>query len=188
MTSDSFDLEPPSRAATDPWNVFRYEVTMYWGMIRVREQISTAGTWNIVLGTRSNDGDSNKIDKSQKQLVMNAMIEGKLLHMRVLVEIMLGKSKSSDDLSLDDLIRKWKGDKQLSAALSLLSKAYGNTKTPDSPCWIINKMMAHPTTFRMSSFDYSALFHAVDPHIKKCVRRVSEIKSDHYLLMLLDQV
>lgn len=121
-------------------------------------------------------------------MAMNAFIESKLLHIRVLAEILLQKGTEPDDIKLQQLAPNWEEDQQLVKDLGELKKAYGNAKTIDTPCWIINKMMAHFTSTRLSSFNYQTLFEKIDPPLKACIKRIAEINADQGIITLINSI
>ena len=99
--------------------------------------------------------------------VRNAVVESALLHTRQLVDILLSRGSGSDDINLATLVPNHQP-----ARLEELRQAYGNRNTEGSPCWTINKMLAHATTQRSSSFDYSSMLNGLAPIVADIVQDV----------------
>src|SRR5205814_906566 len=118
-------------SANEPWVVFDYEADMFLEMCKL-----------LVA--------NNQEFSSLSGHVRNAVVESALLHTRQLVDILLSRGSESDDINLATLVAN-----DQPARLDELRRAYGNRNTVSSPCWTINKMLAHPTALRSSSFDYS---------------------------------
>jgi hypothetical protein len=135
-------------APSDPWDVFDYEADMFHAMCDVLR-------------------DSNNDSAELSQQVHNAVVESAILHLRQLADILLSRGTRPDDISLTTLIPDWQP-----AGLDELRQLYGTQSTPACPCWTINKMLAHPTTLRTASYDYSCLLNAVKPIIDGIVRDV----------------
>jgi hypothetical protein len=62
---------------------------------------------------------------------------------------------------------------RLSLAREHLRSLYGNSKTPDSPCWTLNKRLAHASDKRSESHDYTALVATLAPTILNLVNQVN---------------
>jgi hypothetical protein len=92
-------------------------------------------------------------------LLKQALLESGLPHLRLLADMLLSKG-GPDDVKLKDLTAGHTPD-----WLSTLETAYGTSKNENSPCWILNKMLVHPSTKRERSYDYSALLNSIGPLI-----------------------
>jgi hypothetical protein len=103
---------------------------------------------------------NNKIFADLSLHIRNAIVESALLHIRQLADILLSRGKHSDDINFNKMVPNWKP-----SLLDQLVQVYGDQKTINSPCWIINKMLAHPTTQRSDSYDYTHLFNRIAPLI-----------------------
>lgn len=150
----------------DPWTVLGYEIKMY-GL--TKRQIGT-------LGSPSNDTEL---------VIKNALVESSLLHTRILVDTILSRGKMKDDIRLRHLIPQTDISNQLSDALAKLKTAWGDSKKKGSPCWTLNKMLAHPTLWRSESYDYGTLANRVDPHIYAAIKEIASISNRHDLLTFL---
>lgn len=177
-----------AKDTSNPWEAFFYEVQMYWGMIRIREAIGNSNGWQIAVIQRRRllvpCQRSRKLKPEMLTLTMNAMIESKLIHIRVLAEIILETGSGDDDIKLRHLIGNWQSHQELVAAVDELCRAYGRAHTPNSPRWILNKMLAHFTGFRLSSYGYKEFFERIDPPLKQCLSLIAEIKGDEKLVKL----
>ena len=90
--------------------------------------------------------------------VQNAIVESMLLHLRILVDILRSHGRDKDDIKLTDLLPSF-----TSPLIDQLKTAYGDNKTVSSPCWELNKRLAHPTTVRSSSYTYNHVLQALVP-------------------------
>lgn len=178
----------------DHWEVFLYEVQMYCAMIRIREEIGKGESWNIVINQLTptivtpKTKKINLLDQQGLTSVMNAFIESKLLHIHVLSDILLEKGSKPDDIKLSNLLPDWKSDRDLEDFVKNLGKAYGNSQDINTPCWIINKMMAHGTAFRTSSFNYQKLFLTMDNPLKVCIKRVAVLGKKVDIVHLISSI
>jgi hypothetical protein len=114
----------------DKWTVYDYEVDMFKATCELCR--SDYRIWHSLH-------------------VNNAIAESLLLHTRILSDILL--SRNNDDLNLRKLLPDFS-----SAYLDELRSHYGDAKSEQSPCWTLNKMLAHPTAYRSDSFDYTQTF------------------------------
>ena len=146
-----------SSNANDPWVVFSYEAQMYV-LTRVEHQ--------RIVGT-----------KEPNQILMNALVESALLHMRVLVDIILSRGSEKDTIRLEHLIPQWSESTDLASAVESLKREYGSRSREDSPCWVVNKMLVHPTLWRRNSYDYTAIFGRLDPIIKIALHQIGALSS-----------
>lgn len=134
--------------AGDPWEVFGYEVEMFHAMCSL-----------LRAGNTDYAGLSHH--------VRNALVESALLHTRQLVDILLSRGSDPDDINLSGLIPGF-----APAKLDELQSLYGKRSIVGSPCWTLNKRLAHPTTHRGASFDYSVLLNRLAPVISVIIREV----------------
>lgn len=127
-------------AATDPWDIVGYEAKMFFELCRVM---------------------SDPASRASNKTAENAIVESACLHARILADILLSKdSGKGDDIKLDVLAPKFR-----SPSIDKLRSAYGDTKTPGTPCWVLNKMIAHPTLKRSRSYDYTSVIEILHPCI-----------------------
>jgi|SRR5579863_2095134 len=134
------------------WDVYDYEVSMY---------LSTLG-----LCTR---GEHN----SHPHPIPNAIVESLLLHTRILVDIFLSRDPEPDAVRLNELLPGFD-----SPELGALRKVYGSAKDSGSPCWTINKRLAHSTTVRGGSFDYTVLVNALGELLNPIIKSVQNERTD----------
>jgi len=123
------------------WVVYDYEVEMFTHMR------------NILMTSAS---------KTYEPLIVNAIVESMLLHLRILTEILISKDggPDQDNIKLTDLLPKFE-----SRRVGDLKTEYGTHKTEGSPCWTLNKMLAHPSSRRSSSHDYTQVLNILVPCI-----------------------
>jgi hypothetical protein len=125
----------------DPWDIVAYEAQMLFGLCGL-------------LG--------DEAFKPGNNLVNNAVVESSCLHTRILVDILLSKdSGKGDDIRLDQLVPGFRH-----SSVDQLRAAYGDARTERSPCWVLNKMIAHPTLKRGASYDYTSIIRQLLPLIE----------------------
>ncbi len=98
--------------------------------------------------------------KAFKLPIQNAVVESLLLHLRILVEILLSKGSDADDIKLTDLLPGF-----TSPLIEKLRVDYGTRAAVGSPCWTLNKMLAHPTHLRSNSYNYDPVLSVMLPTI-----------------------
>ncbi len=131
------------------WVVYDYEVDMFnqtWGMCST--------------------GARNRFPHP----IPNAISESLLLHLRILVEIFLS-SDEPDDIKLTDLLPKFR-----SPLIEELRSKYGKGRTVGSPCWTLNKMLAHPTQLRSDSYNYDQVLKVVLPLILPLLDEIAQAR------------
>jgi hypothetical protein len=127
-------------ASTNPWDIVEYEAKMLFGLCQL-------------LG---------EAFKSGNDLVDNALVESICLHMRIFVDILLSKkSDKDDDIRLEDLMPGFQHP-----SVNQLRAVYKDGRTEGSPCWVLNKMVAHPTLKRGASYDYTSIIRQLLPLIE----------------------
>lgn len=128
------------------WTVYDYEVDMFKGMyIQCR----------------------NDVLASYSLHVRNAIVESLLLHTRNLVDILLSRDTEPDAINLKTLLPGFSPTQ-----LGTLAKLYGSGKMAGSPCWTLNKMLAHSTSLRTDHFDYTATLETLRPIINSCLDEI----------------
>jgi hypothetical protein len=153
----AMEYTPSSSNSLSAWKVLDYEVQMFLGTIHLR-RLSFIGK------------------EPKAQIVRNALVESSLLHTRILADIFLSRSTYPDDIHLRDLgFDNFEEDDTFSKEIDALDQAYGKSKDENSKCWIINKMLAHPTSQRSESYDYSPVFSALDDLITALINHIYSI-------------
>ena len=100
--------------------------------------------------------------------VNNAIAESLLLHTRILMDILKSKtSQDGDDIKLTDLLPGFAPSR-----LQQLTELYGDRNTEGSPCWTINKYLAHPTKLRTDSHEYTDIVEKLRPVLLHCVDEI----------------
>jgi len=137
----------PRGSGTDPWDIVAYEAKMLFGLCGL-------------LG--------NEESKQYSQLVRNAVVESACLHARILVDMLLSRdSGKGDDIQLSELLPGFRH-----TSVEQLRVAYGDARTELSPCWILNKMIAHPTLKRGTSHDYTAVLKKLPGSIESVCQEI----------------
>jgi len=137
----------------DPWLVFEYEAGMFsalWDVFQNGQQ----GLAILVLPIR------------------NAVVESLLLHIRQLADMILSRGTRRDDILLVYLVQN-----HVPSRLDELDRVYGKDSIEGSPCWTINKMLAHATSIRSSSYDYSDLVKQVAPVLEGIIQEIRGFKT-----------
>jgi hypothetical protein len=124
--------------APDPWVVFDYEADMFFAMCNLLRQ-------------------GNQEYAALSRPIQNAVVESALLHARQLIDILLSPGKFSDDINLSRLLPGFQP-----ARLDELQRSY-DSRSVDSPWWTLNKRLAHATSHRGSSHDYTNLLNQLAP-------------------------
>ena len=132
------------------WIVFDYEVGMYKQM----SILCTNGCRNHFVAP-----------------IQNALAESMLLHLRIVVDMLLRKKSEDDDVTLSVLLPQFK-----SAHIEKLRSAYGSRNTEDSPCWTLNKMLAHATFARADTYDYTAMLAPLTPILLQVLLEVEKVR------------
>jgi hypothetical protein len=135
-----------------PWVVYDYEVGMFRDM---------HGACALGVGS------------TFQQSIANAIVESMLLHLRILVEILLsrGPDPDGDNIKLTDLLPGFK-----SPLIQELGNRYGNRGTPRSPCWTLNKMLAHPSRFRSYTYTYDPVLKVMLPVLLPLLDEVAQAR------------
>jgi hypothetical protein len=111
----------------------------------------------------------------QKSLVplyiRNAIVESALLHARQLSDIFIEKKNRRDD---DIFLHKIIPPRQIpQTEIAELQSIYGDSNS--GLCFEINKYLAHATTFRSSSHDYSLLLNKLKPLLFSIIQKLAEL-------------
>lgn len=123
----------PEQRRDDPWVVFDYEVWMFRSLCAL---VKDGGSAIAMLD----------------QGIRNAVTESALLHLRQVVEVLLSRGKWPDNINLSSLLPGL-----APSSLEDLRRWYGSCSVEGAPCWVLNKLMAHPTNHRGAHYDYSGL-------------------------------
>lgn len=143
-------MNTPNRDQKSAWVVYDYEVDMF------------KQTWEMC-----STGARNRFPHP----IPNAISESLLLHLRILVEIFLPGGVEPDDIKLADLLPKFR-----SPLIEELRSKYGNSRTVGSPCWTLNKMLAHPTQLRSNSYNYDQVLKVVLPLILPLLDEIAQAR------------
>lgn len=149
--------------STNEWHIFDYEVEMYFGTRKILMDFGRDAE-NIIMG--------------------NALTESTLLHTRILIDILLCKEKD-DDISLKTLLPNWQESGKLKTLHQKLDEVYSDRKTPNSPCWTLNKMLAHPSSLRQDRHNYTEILQIIDPIIVGIINEIGILSKRSYPESLL---
>lgn len=151
-------LPNKSSANDDPCIVFDYEIQMYFETRNLLKHLSAKKTNDVI----------NMITK-------NATVESLLLHTRIVSDILISKGSEKDDIVLKALLPEWCDSKEGKVLIERLKTTYGKRDEKDSPCWVINKMLAHPTRWRKDRFDYSKFMKQIEPLIFNLLSEIEKV-------------
>jgi hypothetical protein len=147
-------------AATEPWEIIAYEVRMF------------KATYEIMLNPTA-------FAQLQKKVLENAVEESAILHTRILCEVFLDRGFELDDIHLSKLFLNWKIDGKYRRIRQIqrdLRRQYGSGTREGTPCWIFNKMMAHPTTRRGISYDYIPVLRNLAPYLLAIIKEIEALR------------
>lgn len=135
-----------------PWVVYDYEVDMF------KQTLSACS-----IGAH----------KTFQHPIPNAIVESMLLHLRILVQILLssGSDPDGDDIKTTDLLPNFK-----SLLIDELRDRYGSRRMARSPCWTLNKMLAHPTLLRSGSYSYDSILNTMLPLILPLLDEIAQAR------------
>ena len=145
-------------ASDDPWIVFDYELQMYFETRNLSKYFSAKSPLDVI----------NTINK-------NAVVESLILHTRIMTDILVSKGLQNDDIVLKDLLPDWCNSEIGMTLITKLDNAYGKANKKDSPCWVINKMLAHPTRWRTDRFEYGSSLRQIEPLIFEILSEIETI-------------
>jgi hypothetical protein len=148
-------------AKDDPWIVFDYEIQMYFETRNLSRHLKTKDPRDII-----------------NIIIKNAAVESQLLHTRIVTDILISKSSEDDDITLKELLPEWYNLQNGKALIEKLKNTYGKRNEKDSPCWVINKMLAHPTRWRTDRFDYGKSMRQIEPLIFEILSEIGKILFD----------
>lgn len=95
------------------WRILDYEVQMFLGVDYIRSHLKVDGG-------------------GEAQLIRNALVESSLIHIRILTDVFLSRTKWSDDIKLEQLgFDLNSNDPILAEKISTLAVAYGEASDPD---------------------------------------------------------
>jgi hypothetical protein len=143
----------PEDAKKKSWVVFDYEVQMF----------------NVTLALCD-----AKFALFFTQYVRNAFTESLLLHTRILANILLSNGPKPDDITLEKLLPGFS-----SPDIAVLKSHYGSSNEADTPCWMLNKRLAHASDVRTEGHDYSALVHTLTLPILTLVEQVNRARTNN---------
>jgi|SRR5579863_117207 len=141
------------------WDIIAYEVRMFHA------------TYETVL-------DPSELNKLPK-VMANAIEESAVLHTRILCDVFLNKGMDPDDIQLSTLFPAWYTNSKYQKIKWLagnLRKTYGSAQKRGSPCWVFNKMMAHPTAHRGKSYDYTIILENLEPLIQNIITEIELLR------------
>jgi hypothetical protein len=111
-------------------------------------------------------------------VLRNAVEESAVLHTRILCEIFLSPGREPDDIHLSQLFSDWHSSEfsRVREIIDKLREQYGKRRWKDSPCWIFNKMMAHPTDNRSDHYDYTPILNGLRPVIQEMIAEIERLR------------
>jgi hypothetical protein len=142
----------------DPWIVFGYEIQMYFETRNLLKYLKNKDPNNLI-----------------NLITRNATVESELLHTRIMIEILISQGSETDDITLKDLMPEWHSTENAKLLTGKLKDIYGKRNEKDSPRWILNKMLAHPTKWRTDRFDYGQVMRKIEPVVIEILSEIEKI-------------
>ncbi len=146
-------MKSSNREKVEAWKVLDYEIGMFQALRNRSPQLPA------------------ELARPEWQFLRNALTESLVLHTRIIVEVLLSKGGRSDDIQLKCLLPSF-----ASNHLQRLETEYGNASEENSPCWRFNKLLAHATTKRSTSHDYSDAIMRLAPIIEQILVEVASAR------------
>lgn len=135
----------------DPYEVINYEIQMFLGLRKMNE-------------THLPPLNNNSI---QKGILNNAMVESRILHIRILAELFLDGGQD-DDIKIKRLLPFW--PEEYESKYMELKDAYTlPLDNGDSPKSTIDKLLAHATRKRGPEFNWGPVIDRMLPPLMKCI-------------------
>jgi hypothetical protein len=167
MGSDSSGRQAAAPVAKKPnpkkaWMIVGYEVTMSENLRALRLPLHP---------------------RLPLQTIGNAAVEGRVLHARQQCDVFLSRVSGPDDIMLEHLVPSWETDPNaagLRTEVDALKGKYGTAGQRGSPCWIFNKMMAHPTLYRGKGRSYLRPLNVVEPRLARIVAHIERIAGKRF--------
>ncbi len=128
------------------------------------------GAWRVA--SYEIDMHETLFEGSSHRASRNAHTESIVLHARQLCEIFLSRNTDADNVKLVDLIPEDEQSERLRELIAELDREYGNRRTEESPCWVFNKMLLHPTKERLDGYNYDSALNRVRPVLKTIIAEI----------------
>ena len=104
------------------------------------------------------------------EVIRNAIVESLLLHLRILTDILLSGGFPSD-IKLTGLLPSFN-----SPLIDELRNKYGNSQAVGTPCWTLNKMLAHPSTLRTDTYNWSQTLTSMRRIILPLIEEIAQTR------------
>jgi hypothetical protein len=146
------------------WKILQFEIDMFVG---------ARGLHRIISNT-----EKRLISGIDNSIISNCVVESALFHTRIIVEIFLelgNKKQNPDVIFLSDLLKNWQTEKGLVSIVNELRIAYGKSNCKNTPHWVLNKILAHPSALRTTQYNYAQVRKALDPIIEEIIQKINEI-------------
>lgn len=143
------------------WCVIGYEITMLRAALTIEMTVN-------------GPADNARLSK---WLLDNLIAEGKILHIRNLCDFCT--SRKPDDIKPCDLFDDYHTDDKyvrLRKLIESLSRQYGASHQKNSPRWVFNKKLAHPTKERGKRFEYGPYLNQIRPLLEKIIIEVESLR------------
>lgn len=120
--------------------------------------------------------ESDILQQALQRALENALVESMLIHIRILCEIYLSQNKSyHDGITLNKILNNKEISTKLRELIKELKKTYGDSRIEGSHRWIINKMLAHPSELRGSTYNYRETINQLFPILLNIIKEINMI-------------
>ncbi len=120
-------------------------------------------------------------ERPSDEFVSKVLDESRVLHARQLCEIFLSTgSNYPDNVTLADLVPESEQSALLKELERKLRNEYGTIDKENSPRWVFNKMLLHPTDERLDGFNYKPALDTVRPLLKLIVAEIESIRRQQF--------
>jgi hypothetical protein len=108
----------------------------------------------------------------------------RVLHTRNLCDFCT--SERGNDIKPSDLFDDYDADpkyERLRSLIEHLREQYGDWKTQGAPRWVFDKMLAHPTKERRTSFDYTRSLNRVLPVLNDIIGEMETLRGHRFAVL-----
>ncbi len=146
---------------TEPnyWDVIRYEVDMLVNLMNL-------SAIQCKLAYLTSPAEIECQIEELPYPLNNAIAESKILHIRNIADILREPPKEpGDDILIEPFLENLPKKDEIEGLIQEFRIEYGKSRDENTPCWEINKHLAHPTKKRSTTHNYETLINRLYPRI-----------------------